>query len=313
MNNKGNTYCSYLWDSLTIDKFGDVYNCCLLKPQKLGSIFSNSVQELLDSNIGIMLRKKSLEGKLSCYKNCNLVNKNLFSKSRILKVRENDLNILHISCSEKCNIKCIMCGHPLSHKEKSVELPAEILIKKINFTNYNTIILQGGEPLFIESCLEVMDFLFDNKIKFTLLTNGLLIDDTIADKLAKNSCTVSISINGATEETHNLINHGSDFNKVLKNINLLIEKRKFYNSNLIIYGRMTLVEQNLLEIPQFIEHFEDLGFDKINFGYDNPSVPNYLNNNTKITRNLTKSIKYSLKNANINNIDLKRLDYLGLR
>ena len=311
INNK-NTYCSDLWESITINKYGDVYSCCLLKPEKLGNINENSLNELINNKISINSRQKSLAGKLECYADCTLVNKNISEKNSNLYINIEDIKTIHISCSESCNIRCIMCNHPKRHKENPVELSSSQLIENINFRLFENIIIQGGEPLYINSCISLINYFNKNNIEYTLLTNGLLIDENIAKQLAQNAKVVSISINAATQRTHKIINKGSDFYKILENIQTIIFYRKKFNTNLVIFGRMTLVKQNLHEIPLFIEKYKSFGFDKINFGFDNPSVPIFLNENHKFKNELKKEISLSLTNTSNNDIDFKRLKQLDL-
>ncbi len=312
INTNKNTYCSDLWESVTINKYGDVYNCCLLKPEKIGNINNNSLKELINNKIAVNSRRKSLLGELECYETCTLVNKDILIANTSIEIGVNNLKTIHISCSESCNIQCIMCNHPKRHKENPIELSSSQLIKNIDFSLFENIIIQGGEPLYIDSCLSLINYLNKNNFRYTLLTNGLLVDYDIAEQLALNAKVISISINAVTHDTHKLINKGSDFYKVLENIKTIISCRQSFKTKLILFGRMTLVKQNLHEIPLFIEKYKSLGFDKINFGFDNPSVPNFLKKNLNFKENLKKEIILSLKNAQIADLDLKRLKQLEL-
>jgi len=312
VKNKENTYCSDLWESITVNKYGDVYSCCLLKPEKIGNINDGSLSELINNKIAIKSREKSLAGKLECYRACTLVNKNISKKYKSIETSESNLKTIHISCSESCNIQCIMCNHPKRHKEDPVELSSSQLVDKIDFGLFDNIIIQGGEPLYINSCVNLINHLNENHFGFTLLTNGLLINDDFAKQLALNAKNVSISINAATQSTHEAINRGSDFYKILKNIQMLISYREKFKTELILYGRMTLVTQNLHEIPLFIKKYKILGFDKINFGFDNPSVPNLLNKNINFKEKLKREINAILMKVCKDDIDLKRLKQLEL-
>jgi len=311
-NNKKSTYCSDLWESITVNKYGDIYSCCLLKPEKIGNINDNSLNELINNKNAINSRKKSLAGKLECYETCTLVNKNISEKHKNIEVNETDLKTIHISCSEKCNIQCIMCNHPKRHKENPIELSSSQLINKIDFSLFDNIIIQGGEPLYINSCVNLINFLNKNNYGFTLLTNGLLIDDIFAKQLALNAKIISISINASTQSTHETINKSSDFYRILKNIQRIISYREKFKTELILYGRMTLVKQNLHEIPLFIKKYKSFGFDKINFGFDNPSVPNFLNKDIKFKEKLKKEINVILKRVCKDDLDLKKLKQLDL-
>ena len=308
------SYCDDLWNGFTINKNGDVYCCCHLKPFVVGNIYHNKLDELLNTSEILEYRKKSLEGKLECYSSCNLVKKNLISlndKSKIV-VDYDNLRRLHINFGELCNIRCIMCEHPLRHSKDSTILDYNILINNIDISPFEEILIQGGEPLCLSSCLKYIDYLEKMNKKYILLTNGLLINKKIASKLANNASIISISINAATKETHEKVNVGSNFERVLSNISELIKVRDRDQTSLIINGRMTLVPQNLQEIPLFLTKYKELGFDRINFGFDRATVPQYLLNNSDFSKKLRLEIEDILNHSNLEEIDIMRLKQLNL-
>lgn len=311
--NMETNYCDDLWNGFTINKNGDVYCCCHMKPFVVGNIYHNKLDELLNTSDMLKYRKKSLKGKLECYPACNLVRRNLTplnDKSEV--VDYNNLRRLHINFGELCNIRCIMCEHPLRHSKDSTILDYNILINNIDISPFEEILIQGGEPLCLSSCLKYIDYLEKMNKKYILLTNGLLINKKIASKLANNASIISISINAATKETHEKVNVGSNFERVLSNISELIKVRDRDQTSLIINGRMTLVPQNLQEIPLFLTKYKELGFDRINFGFDRATVPQYLLNNSDFSKKLRLEIEDILNHSNLEEIDIMRLKQLNL-
>ncbi|MBF0595171.1 MAG: radical SAM protein, partial [Candidatus Omnitrophica bacterium] len=109
----------------------------------------------------------------------------------------------------------------------------------------------------------------------SFLTNGLLIDDEWAAKIARSSRSICFSVNAATKTTHELVNRGSSWEKVLQNIHKVRKAKAIMASDLQIAGHMTIVPQNIQEIPLFIKSYHQLGFEYINFGYD-LRMPAYL-------------------------------------
>lgn len=307
------SYCDDLWNGFTINKNGDVYCCCHLKPFVVGNIYHNELNELLNTPDMIEYRKKSLKGELECYLACNLVQRNLFPRVHNSKaiVNYNNLRRLHINFGESCNIRCIMCEHPKRHLENDVFLDYNMLIKNVEISPFEEILIQGGEPLHLNSCIKYMDYLETMNKKFILLTNGLLINKKMAIRLANNAIIVSISINAATKETHEKVNVGSNFERVLSNISELIKARKICQTSLIINGRMTLVPQNIHEIPLFLKKYKELGFDRINFGFDRATVPQYLLKNSALLKKLRMEIEDILSHSNLEEIDLMRLKQLN--
>lgn len=309
-----NTYCSDLWDGFAITKNGNVYSCCLIKPVKIGNIYKKKIRDLINIPKIKQYRLKSLQGNLECFHECNFVRKNkkVDLSNKEIDIDYEDLKRLHISFGEKCNIRCIMCKYPTNNAINSTILNSEILIRNINIEPFEDILIQGGEPLCIKSCIEYLNYLSKMEKRYILLTNGTLINDSMAKKLAKEAKVVVISINAATKRTHERVNVGSSFEKVLFNISNLRKYKEKFGTSVILCGRMTLTIYNLHEIPLFLKKYSELGFDLINFGYDRDKVPFYLNKNQKFKQDLKYKITTVLNNSNLKDIDLQRLYQLDL-
>ena len=308
------SYCPYLWDSLYITRTGDAYSCCHMGPEKLGNLHTARMNEIINSDRLIALRKASLEGNLPCYERCNLLNKEVISggNREDLIVKPNSYKKLHISFGEACNIRCIMCMHPIRHAANPFELESETVQSSIDIEGIQEIVLQGGEHLLLKSCLDYMKYLEDAGKKYTILTNGLLIGERMAERLADNANVVSISLNGASKPVHERVNMGSDFDRVILNIKRLREMIDRKGSNTILCGRMTITPENVHEIPGFIRSFKGFGFHQANFGYVKNSVPSYLNSHPDLSAFLRGEIKGAIGNIDNNDIDELRLKQLGL-
>ncbi len=306
-------YCPHLWRTVTIDHKGDVFHCCKINPLNLGSIYEKHLSERLNTPEIQSVREKSLHGTLPCYADCNLIRKPCDAASDLTKACDyNRLTDLYVDFGMKCNICCVMCKQREKYKTDKRGLTCAILKKNIDYSPFQHIYLQGGEPLYIEECLKFMDYLSSIGKKYSLLTNGLLIPDSMAKKLASNADLISISLNAATKNTHEIVNEGSSWEKVLENIASVRKYRQEYGTSLSINGRMTLTDHSLEEIPLFLKSFEEFGFDTVNFGYDLATVPKYLEGHPDFKKNLSAQIKEVLGNADRKKVDTLRLEQLGL-
>lgn len=312
-NQINNTFCPQLWDGVTLDEKGEVYTCCHIKPSNYGNVLKIPLKDIINSDEVKKYRKKSMMGNLQCYDGCNLIVKDqVKSKNLSPEIRYQDLKRIHIHFGNKCNIHCIMCDHPNKFAKDPTILSSEVLKQNIDFSPFDDIIIQGGEPLAIEECIQFLHHLEKIKKKFILLTNGLLISNDIAKLLAKNARTVSISLNAATKQLHEKVNRGSSFELVLSNIQKIINYREYFQSDLVINGRFTITTTAISDLPDFIENYKKLGFDTINFGYVKPSVPNYLQRNPKIKKELREKIEFLIPKLNLREIDTLRLFQLEL-
>ncbi len=148
-----NTYCPRLWNEFFINSNGNVYSCCHHKPGKLGNIYKEKLSSIYNNELIKSFRKKSLSGKLNCYKKCNLLSKEETAKYIFtgLETDTKNLRRLKIVFGEGCNINCKMCWQ--NSKSKKM-LNFEILKRNIDLQDFELVDLQGGEPLFIKSSLE---------------------------------------------------------------------------------------------------------------------------------------------------------------
>ena len=305
------TYCPRLWTELYIDCDGAVYVCCHGRPGRLGSIYDTSLAALADGARLHRLRAASLTGALSCRKGCTLL-----SAEEIAATpppadgigAPAHLRRLKIHFGEACNIACIMCGQ--DHRSRR-GLDLERMLVNLDLSPFAVIDLQGGEPLFIPAARAFFDYATARGKPVSFLTNGTLITPPWAEKIARHGAEIHISLNAATGPTHERINHGSRWDRVIANIRRLREARDRLGSALVIKGHMTLVGPNLVEIPLFIQRFEDLGLDRIGFGFDR-TVPGHLRWRPWLRQRLRRQIGCALSRVPADRVQTLRLDLLGL-
>ncbi len=304
------TFCPRLWKDVFIDPKGDVYGCCHRKPVAIGNIYQQKLQDICNSSTIQQLRQKSLDGQLECYEQCSLIDKKAehqIPDNTAFKYAQ--LKKLKIEFGELCNISCVMC--PQDHKSRTV-LSFEKLVENVDLGPFESINIQGGEPMAIAAAKKFYEYVVSKNKQPLFMTNGLLINDEWAEKIAMGSAFIYISLNAATAETHEMVNRGSKWDVVLKNIRKLRDARERNGTDLKILGHMTIIVENIHEIPLFIRDFEQFGVDQIDFGYDS-KVPGYLSGNPFLRIALKRDIYKALRAVkDLSLVDLKRIRMLGL-
>lgn len=308
---KKETYCPLLWGEVYIDPKGDVFACCHKKPAVLGNIHHEKLENICNNSIIRELRQKSLNGQLECFERCTIIDK---EKERNAPRKttfdyRSDPKKLKIEFGELCNIGCIMCWQ--DHKSKTV-LNHKKVIENVDLTPFESVDIQGGEPLAIADAKAYYEYVASQGKHPFLMTNGLLINDQWAEKIVLSSAFIHVSINAATAKTHEIVNKGSKWDVVLRNIQRLKASRQRHKTDFKIIGHMTIVIENIHEISLFIENFPQFGFDRIDFGYDTKVVGHLRANpflRIALKRDIFKACR-SLKDASL--VDLKRLKMLQL-
>jgi len=165
---------------------------------------------------------------------------------------------IYVVTTNSCNLKCRFCSiwkampkinNPTSLYEKIVDDSAKMKIPHI--------ILSGGEPLLREDIFEIIDYAKAAGIpQISLITNGTLINEEIAQKLARSEIShVTISIDGL-EKSHDYIRGKGNFKKAINSIRLLKKQkdRRFtIGINCVIHNK------NLEDIIPLVKMAKRLG------------------------------------------------------
>lgn len=282
------TYCPKLWDEIGINPEGGVCACCSAAAQPFGNIHEGSLRRIWNSAAARKLRKDSLTGALGCYEHCHLLHKAALPRppaGKSLEAPYEGLKILTLRFGELCNISCTMCAQ--DHRGRGVLDMADL--RKLELAPFRGIELVGGEPLVMRQAREFFDYAAAKGKKVSFLSNGTLINDEWARKIARHSLFIYISINAATRRTHERVNIGSSWERVLNGVRSIRKYREAFQTGVIIQGHMTLVRENVKEAPLFIRTFKALGFDRVCFCHDESAVK-YLHEDKKRTLALKEGV-----------------------
>lgn len=107
----------------------------------------------------------------------------------------------------KCNSKCIHCGSSAG-KTRSDELNTEEalkLVKDLKLCGYDGIALMGGEPFLRHDWYDIAKEIKKQKMKLTIVSNGLEIKNQIPKLKKLQIDCVSLSLDGGNPKTHDYI------------------------------------------------------------------------------------------------------------
>lgn len=126
--------------------------------------------------------------------------------------------------TKKCNLKCKHCA--LSSDNTYIDISDDmykIYAGKIAELKPDSLVLTGGEPLLIPNFKEIVDYLYSQNIRMTLMTNSTLINKSMAEYIRDRFVGVDISIDGVDERTTSEIRGAGVFDKVINSIKTLQE------------------------------------------------------------------------------------------
>jgi molybdenum cofactor biosynthesis enzyme MoaA len=80
------------------------------------------------------------------------------------------------------------------------------------------VFLQGGEPTLRNDLAEIVDIFLKNKIKPTVITNGVLLKDKLAHELSMRKCNIAVSLDTLDPKIFEMIRGVDQFSIVKENI-----------------------------------------------------------------------------------------------
>ena len=189
------------------------------------------------------------------------INKSYENKDCIL---ENYPKILQLEHTTKCNLECIACSHYFSDKTHTQELDIAVIEKLSDIFPYiEQIQLNGGGEPFLHSKInDMLKIYMDYNLRITTTTNLTILNKTIIDSIKKCFTQLNLSCDGATEKTFSGIRKNSNFNSWITNV----KKVRSLKDDLILVFGVTLMRQNIEELPQIVTLAHDLGINKIVVG-----------------------------------------------
>ena len=181
--------------------------------------------------------------------------------------------LVEVDPSNACNHACSFCLSSYIHFEKykgtetfsRALMSREVLmslcedsvdmgVKAINWTG-------GGEPTLNRHLKEAIEYCGKNNIKMGMFTNGTLFDKwDMFEALVENMTWVRISVDAGTRETYNGVRRArgrQDWDKMVSNLQKLIEVNKTYNNKIDIGVGYVISPDTYSEIVDFAEFFSD--------------------------------------------------------
>ncbi len=178
-----------------------------------------------------------------------------FNGPETIILKPYNLDTVHLSLTNNCNLKCIYCyADERSKKEKRLDFDDYLhIIDSINnLTNKVNIVLTGGEPLLVSYALDIAGYAKKKGNSLQLLSNGILINNENVDKISEMFDLIKISLDGCTSATHDFHRGEGAFYKTMHAIELLIRKNARFQIS------MTVTKRNIHDMGNMAKKFGSL-------------------------------------------------------
>ena len=166
---------------------------------------------------------------------------------------------LDLEITARCNLRCRYCYFFNNPAVEYRDLPTEEWLKffdELGSLGVMNVSLAGGEPFIRDDLPVLLEGIVRNRMRFSLLSNGALIDDEIAAFIARTGrCEcVQISVDGSCAAIHDTCRGRGAFDGAVRGI------RTLQRHGVNVAVRVTIHRHNVNDLEN-IAHFllEELG------------------------------------------------------
>jgi len=137
------------------------------------------------------------------------------------------------------------------------------IIDEIGTYLFSVGVFHMGEPFLNKDTFKIIKYAESKNIKTHLNSNMTLINEKNVDELINSGLRyVTMSIDGASQETYSKYRKGGDFNRLIKNIKLIIQKKKEYKTHFpFLDWKFIVFKHNEHEINKAEKMAKDIGID----------------------------------------------------
>ena len=172
--------------------------------------------------------------------------------------RDYQLRIVAWEVTRSCNLNCVHCrasSNPGSYSRELDTVKAMEVLEQIREVGKPIIILTGGEPLLRKDIFALADYGTKKGLRMVMATNGTLITPDIITKTIESGIKrVSISLDGATRESHDSFRQvDGAFERAIQGISYLKEQGIEFQIN------TTVTKYNLPELEGILNLAVRLG------------------------------------------------------
>lgn len=166
-------------------------------------------------------------------------------------------NYLRISLTDNCNLRCFYCmpeenydftPHSKLMQADEIDTIARLFVQH----GVNKIRLTGGEPFVRKDASKIIRNLGKLPVQLMCTTNGIRIDDMLPEIIQSDFHSINISLDTLQKEKFLKITRRDYFDRVLRNIDLLLQHNIKTKINVV-----AMKEINDNEISDFIAFTKD--------------------------------------------------------
>jgi radical SAM protein with 4Fe4S-binding SPASM domain len=170
---------------------------------------------------------------------------------------------LQIEHSTYCNLRCRMCSIIRPSRQRAQAHLTMDVVEKLRpvLPHVRDIALNGGgEPFLVHDIERFLDLFGTYGVRISTITNGTLITDRLARVIGRHFSSLTISIDGATRDTYEMIRENSRFDHLLRAIDVINRHRR---PGLQLKINFVIMLCNVHELPELVRFARDHEFAEV--------------------------------------------------
>lgn len=174
--------------------------------------------------------------------------------------------VIQLDITNSCNLRCKHCYHP-GHEKGTITMKQwknildeyQSFLERMKLDTAFTIC--GGEPLTSNILFPILKEIRKRwpHAGIFILSNGVLIDQQLIEKLMPYKVSFQVSLDGADSKLHDLTRGPGNFNNALRGIKLLVE------NGISVSAQSILSLQTSRQIGDFFKLAKKIGVKSMNF------------------------------------------------
>jgi pyruvate-formate lyase-activating enzyme len=164
--------------------------------------------------MGGCVTESSLPPVRGCFMNCSGPN-------------GSEYRVIQLHPTRRCNLRCLHC-YSSSSPQNAETLASGVLMRALEVLSaegFNVVSISGGEPLLYKPLFDVLEFARSLGMTVTLTTNGMLLDEALAGRLAQTAHLLAISLDGVPESHNRIRSNAQAFEKMVRNLKSILDAK----------------------------------------------------------------------------------------
>jgi Fe-coproporphyrin III synthase len=167
------------------------------------------------------------------------------------------------NCTKACNLRCVHCYSESNTQKHPHELSTEegrMLIDQVADFGSPVMLFSGGEPLMRKDLFVLVEYAVSRGLRAVISTNGTLITEEAAARLAKIGLSyVGVSLDGTREVNDKFRGVEGAFDRAVAGI------RNAQAAGIKVGLRFTINKRNVDEVPKLFDLLDEAGVPRICF------------------------------------------------